>query len=107
MTDKFTTEAIVGADGKLVVQLPADTPRGHIRVTVEAVPAENTAPLTAEEEAALDAELRELLTDENLRGQGKTAAEIARSPAIGIWKDRTDMNDSIEFVNEMRRKSLR
>lgn len=106
MTDRFVTEEIVGEDGKLVLQLPPDAPHGRIRVTIEAASASEPS-LSPEEEAALDAEIAALLTDEALRGQGLTAAEIAKSPAIGIWKDRTDITDSVEFVEEMRRQSNR
>jgi hypothetical protein len=107
MTDKFVTDEIVGEDGKLVLQLPADAPRGHIRVTVEAIREDSAPQLTPDAEAALDAQIQALLSDENLRGQGLTAEEIARAPEIGIWKDRTDITDSVEFVEEMRRKNLR
>jgi hypothetical protein len=55
--------------------------------------------LTPEEEAELEA-LRA-----NPEGMGLTAEEIARSPEIGLWKDRTDIIDSVDFVNEMRRQS--
>ncbi len=50
--------------------------------------------MTDEEEAALDADIEELLKEKNLRGKGLTAGEIARSPEIGIWKDRTAIEDA-------------
>jgi hypothetical protein len=31
-----------------------------------------------------------------------TGADLANSPIVGIWKDRTDIGDSTEFVREMR-----
>jgi hypothetical protein len=58
---------------------------------------ENT--LSSEEEA----ELAALMMYPN--GMGLTAAEIAQSPEVGIWKDRTDIKDSVDFVNDMRRQS--
>ena len=101
MSDKYVFEKTVGEDGTL--QLPPDAPRGHIRITVEAVQPE----LSAEEEAALDAQIQELLSDENLRGKSQAAEEIAHAPEIGIWQDRTDITDSVEYVENMRRESLR
>lgn len=105
MTDKFVIDETVGDDGRLVLQLPPDAPHGRIRITIEPTPAASKPPLSPEEEAALDADIAELLSDENLRGKGLTAGEIARSSAIGIWKDRNDMTDSVEYVNQMRRHS--
>ncbi len=99
MSDKLVFEEIVGEDGKLVLQLPPDAPHGYIRITIEAVEPEALSP---EEEAALDAEIAELLSDESLHGLGQTAEEIARAPEIGLWKDRTDITDSVEFIEEMR-----
>lgn len=101
MTDKLVFEETVGEDGKLTLQLPPGAPRGHIRITVEAV---EPPALSPEEEAALDAEIAELLSDENLQGLGQIAEEIAHAPEIGIWKDRTDITDSVEFVEALRRR---
>jgi hypothetical protein len=33
-----------------------------------------------------------------------TARELAESPVVGMWADRTDITDSTEFVNELRRR---
>jgi hypothetical protein len=106
MTDKFVIDGIIDEDG--VAHFPPDAPRGNVRFTIEPISAQAPAPqpeLSPEEEAALDAELKELLSPEALRGQGLTAAEIARSPAIGIWKDRTDITDSVEFIEKMREEN--
>ncbi len=97
MSDKYVFEETVGEDG--TVQLPPDAPHGHIRITVEAMHPELSA-----EEATLDAELQELLSDENLRGQGLTAGEIARSPEFGAWEHRTDIESGESFVEKMRQK---
>ena len=98
MSDKYVFEKTVGEDGTL--QLPPDAPRGHIRITVEPVETE----LSSQEEAELDAELAELLSDENLRGQGLTAGEIAHSPEFGAWEHRTDIESGESFVEKMRQK---
>lgn len=105
MSKIITFDAEVKDDGTLTIQLPPDAPRGQVRITVE-----QTSPaLSPEEQAAYeiayDPELEALLTDESLRGLGLTAEEIAKSPEIGIWADRTDMIDSVEFIAEMRRKN--
>lgn len=36
-----------------------------------------------------------------------TAGELVRSEAIGIWKDRKDMEDSVAYVRELRRRAER
>lgn len=107
MTDKFVIEENIGTDGRLVLQLPPDAPRGRIRITLEAVESVTNPQLSPEEEAVLDAEIEVLLTPENLHGQGQTAAKIAAAPEIGIWKNREDIVDSVEFVESMRRQSQR
>lgn len=104
MIDKFVMEETVGADGKLVLQLPPDAPRGHIRITVEAVAEREYPPLSAEEEAALDADLETLLSPENLRGLGQTAAEIANSPEFGAWEHRKDIESGESYVEKLRQK---
>jgi hypothetical protein len=108
MSDKFVIDGVIDEDG--VAHFPPDAPRGKVRFTIE--PVAETQPaadeqLSPEEEAALDAELKALLTPEALRGQGLTAEEIARSPEIGLWKDRTDITDSVEFIAKMREKNRR
>jgi hypothetical protein len=108
MTDKFVIDGIIDEDG--TAHFPPDAPRGKVRFTIEPVAHAEPTPepaLSPEEEAALNAELKELLSPEALKGQGLTAAEIAKSPAIGIWKDRTDITDSVEFVAKMREENRR
>jgi hypothetical protein len=33
-----------------------------------------------------------------------TGTELAHSDIVGMWKDREDIKDSTEFVNELRRR---
>ena len=104
MTETIILEGEVGEDGRLVVQIPPDGPRGPVEVIVRKVAPERPAPeLTPEQEAALDAELEALLDDPaTFDGLGLTAGEIANSPEIGIWADREDMRDSAAYVEKIR-----
>lgn len=104
MSDRLVIDAEIGEDGKLVLQLPPDAPRGSVKVTVEKTERYAEPELSPEEEAALDAELQELLKPENLRGQGLTAGEIARSPEFGAWQNRTDIPDGTSYVEKLRNK---
>lgn len=65
---------------------------------------DNPEPKPSNNNDDYDAELEALLSDENLDSLGLTAEEGAKSPAIGMWKDRADMADSVQYVQEMRRK---
>jgi hypothetical protein len=106
MSDMIVIDTEVGEDRKLVVQLPPDAPQGQVRVTIEKIPPHDEPELTPDEEAALDAEFEALMSDpRTFTGLGLTAEEIAKSPEIGIWKDREDMKDPVRWVAEMRRKS--
>lgn len=106
MSHSIILEGEVSADGKLVIQLPPDGPRGTVEVTVRAIEQTPARELSPEEEAALDAEFEALMSDPTtFTGLGLTAEEIARSPEIGIWADRDDIKDSVEFVARMRREN--
>jgi hypothetical protein len=37
--------------------------------------------------------------------EGGTAAELANSELFGIWKDRTDIGDSVEFARKLRKEA--
>ncbi|MBI5669960.1 MAG: hypothetical protein HZC41_18355 [Chloroflexi bacterium] len=104
MSDLIVIDAEIGEDGKLVIQLPPDAPRGPVKVTVRKAEAYEELDRTPEQEATLDAELKELLKPENLRGQGLTAGEIANSPEFGAWNNRTDIQDGESYVEKTRNK---
>jgi hypothetical protein len=36
--------------------------------------------------------------------QGITGAELLQAPFIGVWADRDDIGDTVEFVEKLRRK---
>ena len=42
---------------------------------------------------------------EFLPERGITGAELLASPMVGIWADRDDIGDTVEFARELRRKS--
>ena len=39
--------------------------------------------------------------------KGLTAGDLLRSPLCGIWKDRTDMGDSLEYARKLRTEAER
>jgi hypothetical protein len=104
MTDKLDIEYDIGEDGKVEFQLPPDTVRGRVRISIEPLEEATSEPEIDANDPDYDPELEALLTDVNLRGQGLTAEEIANAPEIGIWKDRTDIFDGAAYVDAIRRK---
>jgi len=74
-----TIRTIVPTDHRLVVQVPEEVPAGPAEVIVRSVEAVSVA-------------------------QG-TAADLLASGLFGIWKNRTDITDSIEFARELRRRA--
>jgi hypothetical protein len=101
MSDILIFEDVVGEDGKLVLEIPPDGPRGDVRVTIERVSKSAEPKLTPEEEAYYDAQLEELLSDENLNGLGQTAEEIANAPEVGMLAD-SDTPDGETYVENLR-----
>jgi hypothetical protein len=104
MSDVLILDGRIDEQGRLIVDIPPDAPQGEVEVIIKKRIPHVEPELTPEEEAALKAELEELLKPENLRGKGLTAGEIIKSPAIGIWKDREETQDSVAWVSETRRK---
>lgn len=89
MKTVLRVEGEITEDGHLLVDLPSELPRGRVVITLE--------PLSEE---GLE------LTEEDLRGAGLTAEEIASSPEIGAWKD-SDEQSGAEYVETIRRASHR
>ena len=77
-------------DGRLVLELPPELPRGRVVVTLE-----------PEDENDFD------VADEDLRGFGLTAKEIADAPEIGSWADASEALSGAEFVEHVRRPFAR
>jgi hypothetical protein len=102
MSDMMVIKQQVGDDGTVTLHL---TPGTQVEITVKELKPAPQLNLTPEEEAELDAELEMLLSDPTtFTGLGLTASEIAKSPEIGSWAHRTDIKDSVEFVNNMRKE---
>ena len=80
----LTLRGEVTEDGRLIVSLPPDVPHGPVRVTVEMVP------------EALE------LSDDDVRGMGLTAVEIASSPDLGTWGQEGPLLDGASFVEALR-----
>lgn len=82
--ESLSLEGEVTEDGRLVVILPSDVPRGRVRVTVELAP------------EAFE------LSENDLRGLGLTAEEIASSPDLGAWGQENPAIDGAHFVEALR-----
>jgi hypothetical protein len=79
----------VTEDGQLHVELPVDVLRGPVVVTL--APAEEAL----------------VLSEEDLRGAGLTAAEISSSPEIGAWAEDREIPSGAEYVEHLRAASRR
>jgi hypothetical protein len=76
----ITSKVVIPTDRQLHISVPEDVPPGPAEIVLVIVP-ETTA------------------------GKGQTAGELLRSPLFGIWKDRTDIGDSIEYARKLRAKA--
>jgi hypothetical protein len=83
MKTALRVEGEITKDGHLLVELPAQLPRGPVLVTLEPM---------AEEDFALK--------EEDLKGAGLTADEIALSPEIGAWSEEPEMPTTENSVGE-------
>ena len=83
-------EGEITEDGHLLVDLPPESPRGRVVVTLESLSEENLE-----------------LTEEDLRGVGLTAEEIASSPEIGAWAGDAQVASGAEYVEHLRHASRR
>ncbi len=100
MATIIAIEEEVGADGQVILHLP---PGQRVRITVEEAPPQ--PQLTPEEETAMDAEIEAILASPDFgKGLGLRSDEIARLPEVGSWAHRTDIVDSVEYVQELRRQ---
>ena len=73
-------KVVIPIDRQLKITMPEDVPPGPTEVVVVIVP-------------------------EAVAEKGGTAGDLLRSPIFGIWKDRTDIGDSVEYARNLRAKS--
>lgn len=90
MRSVLRIEGEITKDGHLLVELPPELPHGRVVVTLE--------PLSEESPD---------LTEEDLKGAGLTAEEIASSPEIGAWADDPEVRSGAEYVDHLRGTSPR
>ena len=69
---------VVTEDGHLQVELPPDMPPGPVEVEIR------------QEEV-----------------EGVTLGELLESGLVGLWADRTDIDDSVDFARDLRRRASR
>ncbi|NWG18341.1 MAG: hypothetical protein HXY41_17085 [Chloroflexi bacterium] len=67
-------------DGQLKVEVPPDLPPGPVEVEIRA----KTADV-----------------------QGVTVGALLESGLVGLWKDREDITDTVEFARELRKRASR
>jgi hypothetical protein len=90
MKTALKVEGEITEDGHLRVDLPPELPRGRVVVTLETLSEED-----------LD------LTEEDLKGAGLTAEEIASSPEIGAWAEDREPQSGAHYVENLRGSSPR
>ncbi len=78
----ISIKANIPENHKLMVDIPEDLPIGPADVVVVIVP----------EIGAVEK-------------RGETAGDILKSPLLGMWKDRKDITDSLEFARKLREHS--
>lgn len=114
MKTALRLEGEITEDGQLIVDLPPEFPRGRVVVTLEPLPAAlasgeerldaiytllETRCETGEVDVAArhDEHQDDLeLTEEDLKGAGLTAEEIASSPEIGAWASDLKLQQAVE-----------
>lgn len=77
-----TIKTTIPADHRLVVDVPPDVPTGPAEVVV--------TPIHGEEAT-----------------HPCTLGDLLASDLVGIWKDRTDIRDSIDFARQLRQEAER
>jgi hypothetical protein len=108
MSDMIVLEGTITEEGRLVVELPADAPRGTVEVTIAAKSNQKRPKFLSKEEEiaweeAYDPELEALWEDYVKNGPiGATAQEIANAPEFGAWADRTDIISGEDYVEKLR-----
>jgi len=73
-------KVVIPTDRNLHISVPEDVPPGPAEVLVVIVP-------------------------EDMPAKRGTAGDMLRSPLFGIWKDRVDIGDSVEYARQLRTKA--
>jgi len=76
----ITCKVVIPANRQLRITVPEDVPPGPAEVVVVIVP-------------------------DAMPKKGMTAGDLLRSPLFGLWKDRTDIGDSVEYARKLRSKA--
>ena len=76
----ITCKVVIPTGRQLQITVPKDVPPGPAEVVVVIVP-------------------------EAISEKGGTAGDLLRSPLFGLWKDRTDIGDSVEYARKLRAKA--
>lgn len=74
-----TCKVVIPANRQLHITIPEEIPPGPAEVVLVIVP-------------------------ETPSARGLTAGDLLRSPLCGIWKDRANIGDSIEYARTLRAK---
>jgi hypothetical protein len=75
-----TCKVVIPTDRQLHLTIPEEIPSGPAEIVLVIVP-------------------------ETPSAQGLTAGDLLRSPLCGLWKDRSDIGDSIEYARMLRAKA--
>lgn len=78
--ETIVVKGIITDDGQLQVDTPVNLPPGPVEVEIRA-----EAP----------------------KAQGVTLGELLNSGLLGLWKDRDDITDSVEFARALRARASR
>jgi hypothetical protein len=74
--DKIILKGVVTPDHQLELDLPPDIPPGPVEVEIR-----------------------------QQQIKGVTLGQLLESGLVGLWKDRTDIDDSVEFTRRFRRRA--
>ena len=73
----ITRKVTIPPDRQLTIPLPEEVPPGPAELTLVITPDESPTP-------------------------AMTAGDLLGSPLFGLWKDRTDITDSVEYARQLR-----
>jgi hypothetical protein len=76
--DSVILKGVITTDGRLEVDLPADLPPGPVEIEIR-----------------------------QTKVTGVSLGELLESGLVGLWADRTDIEDNAEFARNLRRRASR